>query len=43
VNIDHISEIYREGHADGSVVLLGGQKVRMSKVGRQKLMELGKA
>jgi two-component system, LytTR family, response regulator len=42
VNLDHIREIYREGHADGSVVLTDGQKIRMSKVGRQKLMELRK-
>jgi two-component system, LytTR family, response regulator len=42
VNLDHIREIYREGHADGSVVLMDGQKIRMSKVGRQKLMELRK-
>ena len=43
VNLDHIREIYREGHADGSVVLIDGQKLRMSKAGRQKLTELGKA
>lgn len=43
VNLDHIREIYREGHADGSVVLMDGQKLRMSKVGRQKLIDLGKA
>jgi two-component system LytT family response regulator len=42
VNLDQICEIYREGHADGSVVLMDGHKLRMSKVGRQRLIELGK-
>lgn len=42
VNLDRIREIYREGQADGSVVLMDGQKLKMSKVGRQKLVELGK-
>jgi two-component system, LytTR family, response regulator len=43
VNLDHIREIYREGHGDGSIVLTNGRKLKMSKVGRQKLFELGKA
>jgi two-component system LytT family response regulator len=43
VNLDRIREIYREGHGDGSIVLMDGKKLRMSKVGRQKLAELGKA
>ncbi|OJV40251.1 MAG: DNA-binding response regulator [Acidobacteriales bacterium 59-55] len=43
VNLDHIREIYREGHGDGSIVLINGQKLRMSKVGRQKVIDLGKA
>lgn len=43
VNLDHIREIYREGHGDGSIVLINGRKLKMSKVGRQKLIELGKA
>jgi two-component system, LytTR family, response regulator len=42
VNLDQIREIYREGHADGSVVLMDGHKLRMSKAGRQKLIELEK-
>jgi two-component system LytT family response regulator len=42
VNLDQIREIYREGNADGSVVLMDGHKLRMSKAGRQKLIELGK-
>lgn len=43
VNLDHIREIYREGHGDGSLVLIDGRRLKMSKVGRQKLFELGKA
>jgi two-component system, LytTR family, response regulator len=43
VNFDRIREIYREGHGDGSIVLMDGKKLRMSKVGRQKLAELGRA
>jgi two-component system LytT family response regulator len=43
VNLDHIREIYREGRGDGSIVLINGRKLRMSKVGRQKVVELGKA
>jgi len=43
VNLDRIREIYREGQTDNSVVLIDGQKLRMSKAGRQKLNEIGKA
>lgn len=43
VNLDQIREIYREGHGEGFVVLMDGQQLRMSKAGRQKLAELGKA
>jgi two-component system, LytTR family, response regulator len=42
VSLDRIREIYREG-TDGSVVLTNGQKLRMSRAGRQKLIEAGKA
>jgi len=42
VNLNQISELYREGPLDGSVVLTNGQTLRMSKAGRQKLTELGK-
>ena len=41
VSLDRIREIYREG-PDGSVVLTNGQKLRMSRAGRQKLTEAGK-
>ena len=43
VNLDRIREIYRDGHGEGSIVLTDGVKLRMSKVGRQKLADLGKA
>jgi two-component system LytT family response regulator len=42
VNLDRVGEIYRDGQAEGSVVLTGGQKLRMSRAGRQRLMELGR-
>jgi two-component system LytT family response regulator len=43
VNINQIREIYREGPADSTVVLLGGQKLKMSRAGRQKLLEAGQS
>jgi two-component system LytT family response regulator len=43
VNLDRIREIYREGPTDSSVVLTNGQKLRMSKGGREKLLSIGKA
>jgi two-component system, LytTR family, response regulator len=42
VNLDRIREIYRDGQTEGSVVLTNGQQLRMSRSGRQKLMELGR-
>ena len=38
VNLNHVSEIYREGRDEGTVVLLGGQRLRISKLGRQELL-----
>ena len=43
VNLDRIREIYRDGQAEGSVVLTSGARLRMSRAGRQKLTEVGKA
>lgn len=40
VNLDQIREIYREGQGDGTVALLSGQRLTMSKTGRQKLSAL---
>jgi len=42
VNLDRIREIYRDGQAEGAIVLMNGQKLKMSKAGRQRLIELGK-
>ena len=38
VNLNYVIEVYREGRDEGTVVLRGGQRLRMSKVGRQKFM-----
>lgn len=43
VNLNQIGEIYREGPTEGSVVLIDGRKLKMSKAGRQKLAEIGRA
>jgi DNA-binding LytR/AlgR family response regulator len=40
VNLNRIREIYREGPPDGSILLKSGQALRMSKAGRQKLIEM---
>jgi two-component system LytT family response regulator len=42
VNLDRIGEIYRDGTAQGSVRLADGQTLRMSKAGRERLLELGR-
>jgi two-component system LytT family response regulator len=43
VNLSLIREIYREGQAEGSVILVDGQRLRMSKAGKQRLLEIDKA
>jgi two-component system LytT family response regulator len=43
VNLNQIREIYREGPTEGSVVLIDGRKLKMSKAGRQKLIEIGRS
>jgi two-component system, LytTR family, response regulator len=43
VNLDQIREIYREGPEVGSVILVDGRKLKMSKTGRQKLLDYGKS
>ena len=40
VNLNHVREIYREGSDEGTVVLLDGQKLKISKTGRLKLSQL---
>ena len=42
VNLNHVAEIYREGPDEGTVVLLSGQRLKMSKTGRLKLTQLAK-
>jgi two-component system LytT family response regulator len=41
VNLNYVREIHREGPDEGTVVLLDGQRLRMSRAGRQKLNEIG--
>jgi two-component system, LytTR family, response regulator len=40
VNVDQVSEIFREGHSEGAVVLKTGHRLRMSKTGLQSLLAL---
>jgi len=42
VNVDQVSEIFREGVNEGSVVLKNGQRLRMSKAGWQSLAALSR-
>jgi len=42
VNVERIREVYREGRTDSSLVLKSGIVVKMSKQGRQRLVELGR-
>jgi len=42
VNVDQVSEIFREGQSEGSVVLKTGQRLRMSKAGWQSLLAVSR-
>ena len=42
VNVDQVSEIFREGQSEGSVVLKTGQRLRMSKAGWQGLVSVSR-
>jgi two-component system, LytTR family, response regulator len=42
VNVHSIREIHREGQSDGSIVLNNGVEIRMSRSGKQRLLEFGK-
>ncbi|QMV17869.1 response regulator [Granulicella sp. 5B5] len=42
VNLDRIRDVYREGQTENAVVLEDGQRLKMSRTGRQKLTEVGK-
>jgi|SRR6187402_1422664 len=41
VNVERIREVYREGRSDSSLVLKSGCVLKMSRQGRQRLIELG--
>jgi two-component system LytT family response regulator len=43
VHLDQIKEIYHEGQEENSIVLRNGQRLKMSKAGRQRLLEVGRA
>jgi two-component system LytT family response regulator len=43
VNVDQIREIFREGQSEGSVVLMNGQRLRMSKAGWQSLLAMSRS
>jgi two-component system, LytTR family, response regulator len=42
VNVEQVREIFREGHSEGSVVLVNGQRLKMSKAGWQSLLALSR-
>ena len=43
VNIDKVREIFREGRSEGSVTLVNGQRLRMSKAGWQNLLAVSRS
>jgi two-component system LytT family response regulator len=42
VNVEQVREILREGRGEGSVLLVNGQRLRMSKPGWQRLLAVGR-
>jgi two-component system LytT family response regulator len=42
VNVEKVSEIFREGRSEGSVVLVNGQRLKMSKAGWQSLLAVSR-
>ena len=42
VNVEKVSEIFREGRSEGSVVLANGQRLKMSKAGWQNLLAVSR-
>lgn len=42
VNVDKVREIFREGRSEGSVTLVNGQRLRMSKAGWQNLLSVSR-
>jgi two-component system, LytTR family, response regulator len=43
VNVDCLQEIVRDGQSEGFVVLTGGDRLKMSKAGWQKLLEISRS
>jgi two-component system LytT family response regulator len=43
VNVDQVREIVRDGQSEGSVTLLNGQRLKMSKIGWQNLLAMSRA
>jgi two-component system, LytTR family, response regulator len=41
VNVERVREILREGRSGGAVILASGRRLRMSKVGWERLLEVG--
>ena len=39
VNLSYVREIYRDGRDEGTVVLMDGQRLKMSKAGRQQFLQ----
>jgi len=42
VNVDQVREIVREGQSEGSIVLMNGQRLKMSKAGWQNLLAISR-
>ena len=43
VNVEQVCEIFREGQSEGSVILMNGQRLKMSKTGWQSLLALSRS
>ncbi len=43
VNVDRVRDIFHEGRGEGAVVLLGGQRLRMSKTGWHNLLQVSRS
>jgi len=42
VNVARVNEIFREGRGEGAVTLIDGQRLRMSRIGWQCLLEVSR-
>jgi two-component system LytT family response regulator len=43
VNVDQVREILREGQTEGSLTLVNGQRLKMSKIGWKSLLAVSRA